>query len=110
MVCACNSEITLTGSWEEFHTGTLYLSAFSGPVEGILLICAIYFITAFTGPQFWDSPVVSFIPGGYGYQLAYAFDKVANGVGFRWKLEHLGVNVAFMMFGGLGTIGNIVNR
>jgi ethanolaminephosphotransferase len=79
-------------------------------VEGILLICVIYLITAFAGPQFWDTPIVSLIPGGYGYQLAYAFDKVLNGIGFRWKLEHLGVNVAFMMFGGLGTIGNIVNR
>lgn len=99
-------------SWEEFHTGTLYLSAFSGPVEGILLICAIYIITAIhpAGPQFWDTPIVNLVPGDYGLQFAYAFDKVLNGMGFRWKLEHLGINVAFMMFGGLGTIGNIVNR
>jgi len=88
------------------------LSAFSGPVEGILLICAIYIITAIhpSGPLLWDTPIVALIPGGYGYQLAYAVDKVLNSVGFRWKLEHLGINVAFMMFGGLGTIGNIVNR
>lgn len=36
-------------TWEEFHTGTLYLSAFSGPVEGILLICLIFVITGKLG-------------------------------------------------------------
>lgn len=42
-------------TWEEYHTGTLFLSVFSGPVEGILLICVVYVITALTGgPAFWD--------------------------------------------------------
>lgn len=36
-------------TWEEYHTGVLYLSAFSGPVEGILMICVIYFLTALYG-------------------------------------------------------------
>ncbi|KAF9584810.1 hypothetical protein BGW38_005101 [Lunasporangiospora selenospora] len=40
-------------TWEEYHTGTLYLSAFSGPVEGILMIVILYVITGFTGPLFW---------------------------------------------------------
>ncbi|UZJ53887.1 hypothetical protein CBS101457_003207 [Exobasidium rhododendri] len=48
-------------TWEEFHTGTLYLSAFSGPVEGILMICVIYLITALSpsGSQFWDRGILS---------------------------------------------------
>lgn len=98
--------------WEEFHTGTLYLSAFSGPVEGILLICVIYLVTAIhpAGPSFWDTPIVNVIPGDYGVQLAQAVDKVLAGYGVRYKLEYLGVNVAFMIFGAFGTIGNIVNR
>lgn len=29
-------------TWEEYHTHVLFLSSFSGPVEGILLICALY--------------------------------------------------------------------
>ncbi len=49
-------------TWEEFHTGTLFLSAFSGPVEGILLICLIYFITALAGgPAFWDQGVLNLV-------------------------------------------------
>lgn len=38
-------------TWEEFHTGTLYLSEFSGPVEGILLIVAMFAVTGFVGEQ-----------------------------------------------------------
>ncbi|KAF9349418.1 hypothetical protein BGX26_012278 [Mortierella sp. AD094] len=40
-------------TWEEYHTGTLYLSAFSGPVEGILMIVILYLVTGFTGPEIW---------------------------------------------------------
>lgn len=41
-------------TWEEFHTGTLYLSVFSGPVEGVLILCIMDIITGFTGPQLWS--------------------------------------------------------
>jgi hypothetical protein len=36
-------------TWEEFHTGTLYLGYISGPVEGILMLVAVYVVTGFTG-------------------------------------------------------------
>jgi len=36
-------------TWEEYHTGQLYLGVFSGPVEGILMIVAIFTITGFCG-------------------------------------------------------------
>jgi ethanolaminephosphotransferase len=36
-------------TWEEWHTGTLFLSAFSGPVEGILLVVGIFTVTGFKG-------------------------------------------------------------
>ncbi|KAG0232090.1 hypothetical protein BGW42_008383 [Actinomortierella wolfii] len=49
-------------TWEEYHTGTLYLSAFSGPVEGIIMIVILYFITAITGPQFWLHTFQDFVP------------------------------------------------
>lgn len=59
-------------TWEEYHTGTLYLSAFSGPVEGIIIIVLLYVITGFTGTPFWlqtirttlglSSDVLTFIP------------------------------------------------
>ncbi|KAH8149105.1 uncharacterized protein LAJ45_06644 [Morchella importuna] len=45
-------------TWEEYHTGTLYLGIVSGPVEGVLTLCAIYATTAFVGGSFWQKPML----------------------------------------------------
>lgn len=103
--------------WEEYHTGTLYLSAFSGPVEGILLIVGIYLITALTpsGPAFWSRPIVSLVPGHFASDAINKLDEVLGLksllIGRGWAgLGELPINVAFMIFGSFGTVGNIVNR
>jgi hypothetical protein len=36
-------------TWEEYHTGTLYLSYFSGPVEGIIILVFIHIISGIFG-------------------------------------------------------------
>ena len=36
-------------TWEEYHTHTLFLSAFSGPVEGILITCVVYLMSGLLG-------------------------------------------------------------
>ncbi|KAK6201219.1 CDP-alcohol phosphatidyltransferase-domain-containing protein [Scheffersomyces amazonensis] len=41
-------------TWEEYHTHTLFLSQFSGPVEGILMIIAVYIITGIFGHEIWS--------------------------------------------------------
>lgn len=41
-------------TWEEYHTHTLYLSEFSGPVEGVLMICVVYIFTGIFGPDIWN--------------------------------------------------------
>ncbi|CAH7666163.1 CDP-alcohol phosphatidyltransferase-domain-containing protein [Phakopsora pachyrhizi] len=48
-------------TWEEYHTGTLYLSSFSGPVEGILLVIAVFSITSLLGPTFWDQGILNLL-------------------------------------------------
>ncbi|OLL23093.1 putative CDP-alcohol phosphatidyltransferase class-I family protein [Neolecta irregularis DAH-3] len=42
-------------TWEEYHTGTLYLPYISGPVEGILIIALCYCV------HFWEQTVFSVI-------------------------------------------------
>ncbi|KAM9920940.1 hypothetical protein OXX59_006846 [Metschnikowia pulcherrima] len=42
-----------TSTWEEYHTHTLYLSSFSGPVEGILILCSLFVLTGLIGPGIW---------------------------------------------------------
>jgi ethanolaminephosphotransferase/diacylglycerol cholinephosphotransferase len=45
-------------TWEEFHTHKLFLSEFSGPVEGILMIIAIFTTTGVVGPDLWSLELV----------------------------------------------------
>ncbi|OWZ66331.1 hypothetical protein AYX14_03140 [Cryptococcus neoformans] len=107
----CNFYVS---TWEEYHTGTLYLSAFSGPVEGILLIVGIYIITAIhpLGSAFWSQPllkpVLYLVPQLFPY--VQKVDGLLESVGV-WKyvrLESIPANVAFMSFGAVGTLANIV--
>ncbi|KAF2069728.1 hypothetical protein CYY_008950 [Polysphondylium violaceum] len=42
-------------TWEEYHTGTLYLGPINGPDEGIVIIVIILLTTGFIGPSFWTS-------------------------------------------------------
>ena len=41
-------------TWEEFHTGTLFLDYISGPVEGAWAVVISALISSIFGPQFWQ--------------------------------------------------------
>src|SRR5579862_4228026 len=45
-------------SWEQYHTGTLYLGYFNGPCEGIIIACTLMAISAIHGPEFYHRPAV----------------------------------------------------
>ncbi|KAI5121957.1 hypothetical protein M0805_002028 [Coniferiporia weirii] len=47
-------------TWEEYHTGTLYLGYFNGPTEGVLIACGIHLISAIFGPEIWLHQIKSF--------------------------------------------------
>lgn len=84
-------------TWEEYHTGTLFLSAFSGPVEGILMIVFIYALTGLVGgPLFWDRGFLN-VTG-----LA-KLDLVSKHLG-RFNLP---LNDFFLVFALFGLLGNI---
>jgi ethanolaminephosphotransferase len=48
-------------SWEQFHTGTLYLGYFNGPCEGIIIACTLMGISAIYGPGFYHERAVDVI-------------------------------------------------
>ena len=75
------------------------------------MICVIYLITAIhpMGQGFWQQPLVQVIPGDIAVTLASKVDSVF-GLKESVQLARLPINVAFMIFGALGTVGNIVNR
>ncbi|CAO3702973.1 unnamed protein product [Rhizopus stolonifer] len=49
-------------TWEEYHTGILFLGYFSGPVEGVIMLCGIHFISGYFGPYFWTLRLNEFLP------------------------------------------------
>ncbi|KAF6753170.1 cholinephosphotransferase [Ephemerocybe angulata] len=81
-------------TWEEYHTGILYLGYFSGPVEGILMIVAIYFITGAYGPQVWENRIWTTLH--------------LENVPYISRLPNIPLNEAFMVFGAVGLGFNII--
>ena len=96
--------------------GQLYLGVFSGPVEGILMIIAIYVISGLygivsfvffgplsdyrrviIGPSFWDTKILSFTR----LDVFPVLTKL---------IPNIGLNEAFMVVGGFGLAFNIFSR
>ncbi|KAI9779822.1 MAG: hypothetical protein M1839_007135 [Geoglossum umbratile] len=80
-------------TWEEYHTKTLYLGLVSGPVEGILTLCAVFCVTAYNGgAHFWQQTVFQVLGAGRDTH------------GFGWVPSWLGevqVNRSFLVYGGV---------
>jgi ethanolaminephosphotransferase len=62
-----NTVLTLFGTlltfyiqtWDEYHTHTLTLGVVSGPVEGVITLYVVYFITFLKGGgSFWEQPLL----------------------------------------------------
>ncbi|OJA19270.1 hypothetical protein AZE42_04494 [Rhizopogon vesiculosus] len=83
-------------TWEEYHTGVLYLGVFSGPVEGILMIVIIYIITGIFGPTFWDQGFLTFT----------CLDRIPQVV---QHVPNIGLNESFMVFGAFALAFNIIS-
>jgi ethanolaminephosphotransferase len=41
-------------TWEQYHTGTLYLGYFNGPEEGITTLVLAFGYTYFSGFELWN--------------------------------------------------------
>ncbi|KIX02247.1 uncharacterized protein Z518_08186 [Rhinocladiella mackenziei CBS 650.93] len=48
-------------TWETYHTHTLYLGAFNGPTEGLILACSVMVISGYLGPQIWRYRVADYV-------------------------------------------------
>ncbi|KAK9768775.1 hypothetical protein K7432_000295 [Basidiobolus ranarum] len=44
-------------TWEEYHTGVLYLGVINGPTEGLIVSCLTMILTGIYGPQMWRTPI-----------------------------------------------------
>ena len=48
-------------TWETYHTHTLFLGAFNGPTEGLILACTFMIISGYFGPQIWRERIANYI-------------------------------------------------
>ncbi|KIW91683.1 uncharacterized protein Z519_07651 [Cladophialophora bantiana CBS 173.52] len=48
-------------TWETYHTHTLFLGAFNGPTEGLILACSFMLISGLLGPQFWQGRIADYV-------------------------------------------------
>ncbi|RXW17687.1 hypothetical protein EST38_g8165 [Candolleomyces aberdarensis] len=80
-------------TWEEYHTGVLFLGYFSGPVEGILMIVVIYFITGIFGPSIWENKIWTVL------HLEH--------VSYLKKVPNIPLNKALIVFAIIGLAVNI---
>lgn len=55
-------------SWEQYHTGVLYLGFFNGPTEGIIIACVCMALSGIFGPQFWQTSAVETF-GGWSHAI-----------------------------------------
>ena len=80
-------------TWEEYHTHTLTLGLISGPVEGILTLCAIYAATAVLGGgSFWQQSLLASI-GVQNYD--FIPDTVYNMAWNDWYMVYGGIVPVF---------------
>lgn len=84
-------------TWEEYHTGVLFLGHFSGPVEGVLMLCGVHLISGYFGPAIWMVRVNELFPSSI-----YDHNEITR------LLGALQLNHVLIILGGLVTFSNII--
>lgn len=91
-------------TWEEYHTGTLFLSVISGPVEGILLVVGLMLLLAFTGPAIFQENFFEAL------RLTPILESVGVSVkSFPQYIANATVMDSYMVFGGVALLFNILS-
>lgn len=100
-----NTVLTLFGAivtfyiqtWDEYHTHTLTLGIVSGPVEGVLTLVVVYFITFLKGGgSYWQQPMLPTLG-------VPKIDLIPNSV------YQMAWNEWYMLYGGLVLVFNTVS-
>jgi len=96
-----NTVLTLFGAlftfyiqtWDEYHTHTLTLGVISGPVEGIITLYVVYFITYLKGGgSFWQQPL---LPSVGVPKIAIIPDFLYQKAWSEWYIIYGGIVLVF---------------
>lgn len=80
-------------TWDEYHTHTLTLGVISGPVEGIITLYVVYFITYLKGGgSFWQQPLLPSIGVSKSVMIPdFLYEKAWN----EWYIIYGGLVLIF---------------
>ncbi|KAI8073979.1 CDP-alcohol phosphatidyltransferase-domain-containing protein [Gongronella butleri] len=92
-------------TWEEYHTGVLYLGYFSGPVEGVLMLVGVQLATGVFGPALWTLRVEEVIPHFHWETNAYT--KLVGALQLNHCLITLGAVV--LLFNIVSAVMNVIH-
>lgn len=85
-------------TWDEYHTKTLTLGVISGPVEGILTLCAVYAFTSYIGGgSFWQRSMLETL-------------GVPHSAFIPKTVYELPWNEWYMVYGGIILVFNTIQR
>ncbi|KAI9105429.1 CDP-alcohol phosphatidyltransferase-domain-containing protein [Phlyctochytrium arcticum] len=62
LLYAAASATFFCSTWENYHTGSLYLGYINGPTEGLIIACSLLIISGIFGPGFWAQKIETAIP------------------------------------------------
>ncbi|RKP05043.1 CDP-alcohol phosphatidyltransferase-domain-containing protein [Thamnocephalis sphaerospora] len=88
-------------TWEEYHTGTLFLGYFSGPVEGVIVIVLVMLATGVVGPSVWLLP----------FKETFGLTNISNDIIPEIQLNHAIIIVTFvaLLYNIISSIKNVVD-
>jgi ethanolaminephosphotransferase len=96
-----NTVLTLFGTvltfyiqtWDEYHTHTLTLGVVSGPVEGVLTLVVVYFVTYLKGgASYWQQPM---LPSLGVPKMTFIPDSIYQQAWNEWYMFYGGVVLVF---------------
>jgi ethanolaminephosphotransferase len=81
-------------TWEEYHTGTLFLGYINGPTEGLIISCCTMIISGIYGPGLWKSALsVAHMPPCF-----WSVAKASRKKGYSILSAYLQVSVIVVYF------------
>ncbi|CAO3647278.1 unnamed protein product [Cunninghamella blakesleeana] len=83
-------------TWEEYHTGSLYLGYFSGPVEGVLMLVGVQLITGYFGPAFWTLRLEEVLPSLFSHEDNNGYLRLAGAIQLNQILILIGLVVLLL--------------
>ncbi|KAI9364966.1 CDP-alcohol phosphatidyltransferase, partial [Zopfochytrium polystomum] len=100
----CTLSSFYLNTWEEYHTGTLFLSVLSGPIEGLFATIAFFLIRYAYGPDVFTMSLRKGFPD-WAVQYVGGRDAVPD---VPFFVIMFGIGIIVVIFNAIGSTYNVV--